>query len=137
MRSIKEIKIVREKPRAEEYNEWRYMKEKESTAYQSSRRRNLWSRRQVIWNYWLENNKGKTKIKWWMNEKEWRRWRRLPWTVRHYEEKKSSFIRVTEGDETEKGVESLFKEITKKKKKERLRTFHFWGEIRHSSSRGS
>lgn len=27
--------------RAEEYNEWRYMKEKESIAYQSSRRRNL------------------------------------------------------------------------------------------------
>lgn len=51
-----------------------------------------------------------------MNEKEWRRWRRLPWTVRHYEEKKPSFIRVTEGDETEKGVESLFKEIMKKQK---------------------
>ena len=57
------------------------------------------------------------KIKWWMNEKEWRRWRRLPWTVRHYEEKKPSFIRVTEGDETEKGVESLFKQITKNKKR--------------------
>ena len=45
-------------------------------------------------------------------------WRRFPWTVRHYEEKQPSIIRVIEGDETEKGVESLFKEITKKKKTE-------------------
>ena len=51
-----------------------------------------------------------------MNEKEWTMWRRFPWTVRHYEEKQPSIIRVIEGDETEKGVESLFKEITKKKK---------------------
>lgn len=58
------------------------------------------------------------KIKRWMNEKEWRMWRRFPWTVRHYEEKQPSTIRVIEGDETEKGVESLFKEITKKKKTE-------------------
>ena len=52
-------------------------------------------------------------------------WRRFPWTVRHYEEKQPSIIRVIEGDETEKGVESLFKEITKKKTKQNrtLRTF--------------
>ena len=72
-----------------------------------------------------------------MNEKEWRMWRRFPWTVRHYEEKQPSTIRVIEGDETEKGVESLFKEITKKKtqnfenflkessKKEQPKTFNF------------
>ena len=77
------------------------------------------------------------KIKRWMNEKEWRMWRRFPWTVRHYEEKQPSTIRVIEGDETEKGVESLFKEITKKKtqnfenflkessKKEQPKTFNF------------
>ena len=58
-----------------------------------------------------------------MNEKEWRMWRRFPWTVRHYEEKQPSIIRVIEGDETEKGVESLFKEITKKKKKQNFENF--------------
>ena len=55
-------------------------------------------------------------------KKKWRMWRRFPWTVRHYEEKQPSIIRFIEGDGTEKGVESLLKEIMKKRKRT-LRTF--------------
>ena len=103
MRSVKEVKIIKEK---------QILKLKNTVNGDTWNRKNQQPIKQAEGEIYEVEDRSfeitdkritKKKWKWWMNEKEWRRWRRLTWTVRHYEEKQPSIMSYRRRWDRERG----------------------------------
>ena len=84
MRNVKEVKIIKEK---------QILKLKNTVNGDTWNRKNQQPINQAEGEIYEVEDRSfeitvkritKKKWKWWMNEKEWRRWRRLTWTVSYY-----------------------------------------------------
>lgn len=105
MRSFTERKHKKETNLgAEEYNNWtqEFTRELQRQTV-LNRRRNQWTQKQNIWNYIVREQKGKK------NKKEWRQdlWDPI-------KRNNVCITEIPEGEEKEKGAESLFEEIMAK-----------------------